>query len=307
MTRSLDIPLSELEGKVAFITGGSSGIGLGIARACAAASMKVVITYRTERHLARARECLQQQHADFHAIMLDVSDRAAMVRAAEEARERFGDVDLLCSNAGVGIATSIRAATRGDWDYVIGVNIGGLVNALQAFLPGMLERAAPAHIVATASMSGIFHGGSAGLYTTTKFAVVGLMEALRAELRPEAIGVSVCCPGLVQSNISLANRNRPPSDDDHRRNRALEDLSASRIASLMTAGMDPMECGERVLDGVRRNDMYILTHSEYQQGVVDSFHAILRSFPEGQTVPPDRLRAEQSVLTHPIYVVENER
>jgi hypothetical protein len=75
----------------------------------------------------------------------------------------------------------------------------------------------------------------------------------------------------------------------------------------MTAGMDPMECGERVLDGVRRNDMYILTHSEYQQGVVDRFHAILRSFPEGQTVPPDRLRAEQSVLTHPIYVVENER
>src|SRR5262245_33536923 len=115
MSTSSDAPLRETKGKVAFITGGSSGIGLGIARACALSGMKVVITYRTEQHLAEARACLEKEAAVFHAIMLDVGDGEAMARAADEAESLFGGIDLLCNNAGVGVSAPIREATTGDW------------------------------------------------------------------------------------------------------------------------------------------------------------------------------------------------
>lgn len=293
-------PLERVAGKVAFITGGSSGIGLGLARACAKADMKVVITYRTPRHLAQAKAYLSGFAHAVYPIRLDVTDRQAMDRAADEAESTFGAVHLLCNNAGVGVSVPVKDASFDDWDFALGVNLGGVINGVCTFLPRIVGRGEPAHILATASMSGLFHGGGAGVYTTTKFAVVGMMEALRAELGPLGIGVSVCCPGLVATRIFDADR--------HRRTRATTPAQQDApYRSLVAAGMNPFECGAKVLEGVRRNDMYILTHPEFEQGIRDRFEALLASIDRGHAVPETRLQAEQKTLRSALYRSETLR
>jgi len=199
--------LTELEDRHAFITGGSSGIGLGIARACTEAGMKVTITYKTPAHFEEA--ALHFDSHRFHAIRVDVTDRDGMLLAADEAERVFGNIHLLCNNAGVGIRTLITEATFEDWDFGMAVNVGGVINGLKAILPRMLAHRDPAHVLSTSSISGLFHGGRVGIYTATKFAVVGIMEALRAELSAYGIGASVFCPGLVASKIYDSERNRP--------------------------------------------------------------------------------------------------
>ncbi|HZF30839.1 MAG TPA: SDR family NAD(P)-dependent oxidoreductase [Gammaproteobacteria bacterium] len=298
----LRAPLTNVGGKTAFITGGSSGIGLGIARACAAAGMRIVITFQTEEHVVEARRSLEADGATFRAIELDVRDRHAMANAEAEARSVFGNIHLLCNNAGVGIATPITESCFGEWDFALAVNLGGVINGVQTIVPGMMAHGEPAHVVATASMSGLFHGGTAGIYTTTKFAVVGMMEALRAELAPAGIGVSVLCPGFVTSNIHRSERKRPPESFPLGRPSDRDLERAARLQAMMPVGMPPLECGERVLRGIRRNDMYILTHPEYEQGVRDRFEALLASMP-----PPERLEAQQAVLRHAVYVLERQR
>ncbi len=297
------VPLNELRGKVAFVTGGSSGIGLGIARACYAAGMRVAITYKTPQHLAEARTFFRDPPEDFLALPVDVADRAQMAQAADLVEDRYGSVNLLCNNAGVGITTSIINATYEDWDYALAVNVGGVVNGVQTFVPRMIRSRAPAHIVSTASMTGLFHGGSAGLYTTTKFAVVGLMEALRAELLEHRIGASVFCPGLVQSNIFLSRRNRPQAKARNEADDALE----LRMKRVVAAGMDALECGEKVLRGVRRNALYILTHPEFREGLEERGEVLRASFEDASDVPAERLRAEARVLKHPVYSLEKAR
>ncbi len=305
-------PLRELTGRTIFITGGSSGIGLGIARAAAEAGMNVVITYRTQSNLEEAMEFFEPG-APVHAIHLDVTDREGFVRAADEAEEVFGPVNLLCNNAGVGILTAITAATYNDWDFGLGVNVGGVVNGVQTFVPRMIARReeVPAHIVTTSSMGGVFPGGQAGIYTTTKFAVTGMMEALRAEMDPRGIGVSAFCPGLVRSNIRDSARNRPEE---------LMNAPAAPPAGpagpppgggggvdIMDFAMDPLEAGEKVLRGVRRNDLFILTHPEFYQGISDRCDVLLASVPVGEPEPEGRVNASRGVLRAPIYLAEKER
>lgn len=295
--------LTDLAGRVAFITGGSSGIGLGIAEACAIAGMKVVITYLTDAHLGAAGVCLDAHGAEWLAIKVDVTDREGLARAAEETEEALGPVNLLCNNAGVGVVTPITRATYADWDYALAVNVGGVVNGTHVFLPRMLSHNEPAHVVSTASMSGLFHGANAGVYTTTKFAVVGMMEALRAELMPRGIGVSAFCPGFVRSKIYLRDRNRAAVYRDTDSPLADHDPDAiARAERFMKNGMDPLVCGRKVLEGVLRNDMYILTHPEYLGGVEERFRAVLAHFRQGdEPIPEERLASEQAVLSHPVY------
>jgi NAD(P)-dependent dehydrogenase (short-subunit alcohol dehydrogenase family) len=308
MTSNSAAPLADVAGKSAFITGASSGVGLGIARACLAAGMRVMITYLTEAHLRAAKPHLERVGGEFHALRVDVSDRVAMATAADVARDLLGNVHLLCNNAGVGIASTILDATLKDWDFAIGVNIGGVVNGIASFLPSMIAHAEPAHVVSTSSMSGLFHGGSVGVYTSTKFAVVGMMEALRAELAPRGIGVSVACPGLVATNIFHSGRNRPAELRNGEAPLPADDVLATRFKTVMEHGMDPMECGERILRGIRRNDMYILTHPEFEQGLRDRHEALLRSIrPEASAVTAERLQAERSTLRHLVYINEAER
>jgi NAD(P)-dependent dehydrogenase (short-subunit alcohol dehydrogenase family) len=298
--------MKNVEGKVAFITGGASGMGLGMARVFSKAGMKVVIADVHRDHLDSAMEKFRGANPGVHALQVDVADRAAMTRAADEAERVFGKVHVLCNNAGVGIVGPILEATYDDWDWGMGVNLGGVINGVQTFASRIRKHGEGGHIVTTASMSGLL-GGVAGIYATAKYAVVGFMETLRPELEPFGIGVSVFCPGLVNTNIHEVEKHRPAQYGNTTYRAPSEKRAQFMKAKILPSGMDPLEVGERVLRGIRRNDLYILTHPEYEPGLRERFAAILASFPVEGPPPPARVAAEAVVLRHPMFAAERDR
>ncbi len=292
--------MQQLADKVAFITGGVSGIGLGIARALLSAGMRVIVTYRGTRHLAAAQELLAPHAGHFHALQLDVSDRAAVSAVADEAERVFGKIHVLCNNAGVGIRGSVRDATYNDWDWALAVNVLGVVHGIRSFLPKITRHGEGGHIVSTASMSGLAVPQVSGLYAATKYAVVGMMEALRGDLAAQQIGVSVYCPGLVRTNLIETEDARPARYAEPGR---IPDQASRRhfTDNIIAHGMDPLEAGNCVLQGILRNDLYILSHPEFEPAVRERFTAILQSFPADRKVPAERLHAESLTLTNPTY------
>ena len=209
--------MEEVTDKVAFITGGSSGIGLGTAKAFVDAGMKVVIGYMTKKNLEEAMAALGNCDGRVHAIHVDVTNRSEVQAAALAIKRTFGKLHVLVNSAGVGVLSPLFRTSYEDWDWTIGVNLTGVFNCVQTCLPYLQEHDEGGQIVAIASMSGLYAAGIVGAYTTSKFAVVGMMEELRAELVNTNIGVSVCCPGLVKSKIISADRNRPAERPPHRR------------------------------------------------------------------------------------------
>jgi NAD(P)-dependent dehydrogenase (short-subunit alcohol dehydrogenase family) len=239
-------------------------------------------------------------------VQLDVADRVAYVRAADAAEKAFGKINVLVNNAGIGIVGSLLTATYADWDWGLSVNLGGVINGIQTVLPRIRQHGEGGHIVTTASMSGIFAAGLAGIYTTAKYAVVGLMESLRPELEPHSIGVSAFCPGLVNTNIGDVENLRPTAYRDSTYGNAAAERAAFMREKIFPHGMSPIEIGERVLVGIRRNDLWILTHSEYREGAQQRFDAILASFPT-DAAPPERVTAETMVVRNPLFVAERAR
>ncbi len=280
--------MKDVEGKVAFITGGGSGIGLGLAKVFTTAGIKVVIADIREDHLDRALK--QIGNAPVHAIKLDVPDRAAFAGAADEAENVFGPVDIVCNNAGINMFAPMELCTYQDWDWILGVNLGGVVNGVQTFLPRLLKRNRGGQIVNTASMASFITGPGAGIYTTSKFAVRGLSECLRWNLAPRNIGVSVLCPGLVNSNIHESDRTRP----GHLATEIgpVDEAFMKKLPQMHRAGMDPVEVGHKVLEGIKRNDLYIFPHPEFREELREIFHEVLAAIPEGY-VDPQRLAIEE--------------
>jgi NAD(P)-dependent dehydrogenase (short-subunit alcohol dehydrogenase family) len=271
-------PLANVKGKTAFVTGGSSGIGLGIARVLSAAGMRVVFTYRSAAHRDAALAAFPRDNPGVHAIALDTTDREAMGRAADEAESVFGPVHLLCNNAGVGLPALLSQVSWQDWDWVMDVNINGVFNGIRTFLPRMRKHGEGAHIMATASAAGIV-AGTLGVYATSKFAVVGMMESLRTEMVGSNIGVSVYCPGLVRSDIFDFGRNRPAAHGAAPVEAAPPPvLDGAEPVDFMGSAMDPMEAGRQVLEGIRRNDLYILSHPEWLPVVRERVKLLLGSF-----------------------------
>jgi len=279
--------MRDVEGKVAFITGGGSGVGLGMAKAFAGAGMRVAIADVRDDHLEEATASLG---AGVHAIRLDVTDRAAFARAADETERVLGHVDVLCNNAGINLFNDIAEATYQDWDWVLGVNLGGVVNGVVTFVPRMKAHGGRGHVVNTASMGAFVAGPGAGLYTTAKFGVLGLSDALRWSLLPHGIGVSVVCPGLVKSKIYESDLTRPPALAT---DTTPADPEFMRILpGLHEAGMDPDEIGAKVLRAVERNDFYVFTHPDHREELRQIFDDVLAAFPD-EPIPPDRAAVEE--------------
>lgn len=298
--------MERIDGTVAFITGGASGMGLGMARVFSRAGMRVVIADIRPEAIEAALGQFPAGNPGVFGVQLDVADRTSFARAADLAEEKFGKIHVLVNNAGIGIVGSLLTATYSDWDWGLAVNLGGVINGIQTVMPRIRRHGEPGHIVTTASMSGIFAAGLAGIYTTAKYAVVGLMESLRPELEPHAIGVSAFCPGLVDTNIGEVEKLRPAQYSDSTYTSVSAERAAFMREKIFPHGMSPLEIGERVLAGIRRNDLWILTHSEYRDGAQERFDAILASFPT-DAAPPERVTAEAMVVRNPLFVAERER
>jgi NAD(P)-dependent dehydrogenase (short-subunit alcohol dehydrogenase family) len=277
----------DVDGKTAFITGGGSGVGLGMAKAFVSAGMRVAIADIRDDHLESAAAELGDAA---HPIRLDVTDRAAFARSADEAERVLGKVHVLCNNAGINLFNDMTDATYQDWDWVLGVNLGGVVNGVVTFVPRIKAHGEGGHVVNTASMAAFVAGPGAGIYTTAKFGVHGLSDALRWSLLPHGIGVSMVCPGLVKSKIYESDRIRPPelSTDV-----TPADPEFMRILpGLHDAGMEPDEIGEKVLHAIRQNDFYVFTHPDHREELREIFDEVIAAFPE-EPVPADRLAIEE--------------
>ena len=287
--------MQEVEGRTAFVTGGASGIGLGMATAFLGAGMNVVVADLRADHIESALE--QLGDARVHAIELDVTDRAGFARAADEAERAFGNVHVLCNNAGVGILGPARDARYDDWDWGLGVLLGGAVNGIQTFLPRLLAHGEGGHIVNTSSMAGVLPVPNSVVYTTAKAALIGMSEVLRSELAADGIGVSAFCPGPVQTKIGEVGKTRPARYGDSGYEEFERQLAEREISPLW---MDPLECGERVLAGIRNDDLYIFTHREFREGVDERFRAMLASFPD-EPLNEERADAIRFLLGNAIF------
>ncbi len=284
--------MKDLAGKTAFITGGGSGVALGQAKVFATAGMKVVIADIRQDHLdAAVAYFAAQPGAQVHAIRLDVTDRAAWARAADEAEARFGPVRLLCNTAGVSQFGPMQNATFEDWDWQLSVNLGGVINGIQTFVPRMLAQGPPAHIVNTASMSGFLSLPGTGIYATTKFAVRGLSECLRMDLEPHGIGVSVLCPGAVNTNIHEAVLTRP-AHLAHTGYYGADPAMMASLKAVIEPGLDPVELGRKVLEGVDRNDLYIIPYSEFRGELIARLDRVLAALPDPKDDPGAARRQE---------------
>ncbi len=293
--------MHDLHGKVAFVTGGASGIGLGIARALARAGAKVAVADIRAGAVEEAAASIQRQGLQALAVVLDVSDRAAWKNVADRVERELGAVQILCSNAGVNFVGATQNATYEDWDFALDVNLGGAINAVRTFIPRMIAHGNGGHVVITSSVSGLFTGGGAGVYVTTKFALVGLAESLRADLKSQGIGVSVLLPGPVQSQL-------------------FESTVAVRPQFLATTGSVPIvppgvarettaiyqtapsgdDVGKQVLRGIEHNDLYIMTHPEIRPVLEARARALVNALP-AESVDPRCIEASQPLLDSSLY------
>lgn len=256
--------MQDLKGAAAFITGGASGIGLSIARALAAEGVKVTIA---DIDQAQIDKVLPEIPGAF-GVKLDVRDRAAWQAAKAAAEAVNGPTDIVVNNAGIGPCQNSFADMRAeDFDRLIGINLTGVFNGINAFAADLRARGR-GHVVNTSSMAGLMTYARLGAYTAAKFAVVGMSEVLRKEMAPHGVGVSVLCPGLIETRLGETSQamGNPPRDPD------------SPVRSASAKGLDATFVGERVAAAIKADELYILTHGEYGPIVGERGAAIVAAF-----------------------------
>jgi NAD(P)-dependent dehydrogenase (short-subunit alcohol dehydrogenase family) len=273
--------MKDLRGKVAFITGGASGIGLGIAAAFVAAGMKAVLADLRQDHIDEALATFKSrgQSASVHAIRVDVTDRAALAAAADETERVFGKVHVLVNNAGIGIQGPFEGITYEDWDFGLAVNLGGVVNGLQTFLPRIRAHGQGGHVVNTASLAALVPmPAQFVIYVTAKAAVVAMSETIRGELMQENIGVSVLCPGPIRTNIGELAKNRPAKFGVGDAFEKAEQAGVTHVP--FPSMMEPADVGQLVLRAVQNDDLYIITHGEWRPAAEGRHAALIAAMPE---------------------------
>lgn len=272
--------MTDLAGRSAFITGGANGIGLGIARALARAGVNLALADLDAVALERAAAELSPL-TKVHVATLDVRDRAAYARVADHAEGRIGPISILVNNAGVAGGAPANRLTYPLWDWGMGINLDGVINGVQTFLPRMVERGSGGHIVNTSSGAGLAASAGNVLYCTAKFAVVGLSEALAGELKNDGIGVTVLCPGPVATDIINRTRavqpkvTRTMSAEQRARAFALHERGMTMLAN----GVQPDEVGEMVLVGIRENRLYVHTDQTAAERIAIRGAALLAAMP----------------------------
>jgi NAD(P)-dependent dehydrogenase (short-subunit alcohol dehydrogenase family) len=283
--------VDELSGRTAFVTGGARGIGLAIARSLANRGVAVAIVDVDETSLLSALDDLSAR-TRAHAVTLDVTDQHAFLAAADEAERILGRVTVLINNAGILDSVSPSRMSRAMWQHVMGINLGGVYNGLETFVPRMIRRGGGAHIVNTASAAGLVESGSGFLYHASKFAVVGLSESLRAELAHHDIGVTVLCPGAVATGIvENADRLRPETAPHH--SARVAEILSSAHHRLQEQGTPAAAVGEMVVEAILANRPYLMTDDRCVEAIRARADALIRSTPQaiaaGQAPPPPSL------------------
>ena len=269
--------MRELAGKTAFVTGGASGIGLALGAAFAQAGMKVMLADIETDALAEAVKSLHDFGPNVRGVACDVADSTSVERAAKASHQAFGNVHVVCNNAGVAAAGGIDNIALDNWRWVLDVNLMGVLHGIRTFLPHIRAHGDGGHIVNTASMAGMNSGLGFSPYVASKFAVVGISEGLATQLKPFGIGVTVLCPSFVRTRIGESGRNRPERYGATQTPDPASPagLLLAQLAERLQSGLDPSDVAARVLAAIREDELYVFTHPEMRGRVEDRFGAIL--------------------------------
>jgi len=277
--------MKDFKDKVAVITGAASGIGRALADRCVQEGMKAVLADVEAEPLATAEASLKASGATVLAVQTDVSQARDVEALAQKTMEAFGAVHVLCNNAGVGTEAAVWESTLAEWEWVVGVNLWGVVHGVRVFVPLMLAQDAECHIVNTASMAGLISGPGLGAYKVTKHGVVTLSETLHHELaeRGAKVKVSVLCPGIVNTRIMESARNRPGDLPPTGPRGPASEERWEALRRLVPAGMPAAQVADAVFEALRKDRFYILTHPEGKEAVRTRMEDILQ---ERNPTPP---------------------
>jgi NAD(P)-dependent dehydrogenase (short-subunit alcohol dehydrogenase family) len=281
--------MQDLRGKVAVVTGAASGIGFALSERFLAEGMVVAMADIEPPALHDAAGRLRAMGGEVLEVVTDVADAAQVEQLAERTVERFGGVHVVCNNAGVGVSGSVWETSPQDWQWVLGVNMWGVINGIRTFVPRLLA-AGEGHVVNTASLGGLVPFSASPTYSVSKFGVVALTEILYLQLQAAGapIGVTMLCPGWVRTRLAEARRNRPGGPGPSADSASVAQRIGRNLNRVLQAGMDPAEVAAMVLDAVRENRFYVLTHdgSEWVDPIRRRMNAIIEGTnPQAPVVP----------------------
>jgi NAD(P)-dependent dehydrogenase (short-subunit alcohol dehydrogenase family) len=255
--------MQDLEGKVAVVTGAASGIGRGLAEAFAAEGMRLVLADVEANALDSAAAALRARGVEVHPVVTDVAVAADVDRLADHAWAACGAVHVVCNNAGVAVSGLAWEQTVADWQWILGVNLWGVIHGIRAFVPRMLAQGTEGHVVNTASLAGLTSNPFMAAYNVTKHGVVTLSETLEKELRltNAKLRVSVLCPGFVKTGIADSDRNRPAALREPEGTRRASELDGV-VRNAIETGTSPTDVARQVVEAIRAERFYVVTHPE---------------------------------------------